>query len=31
MWANTDFKKFIWWTEDFKETLGRVHREANNH
>jgi hypothetical protein len=26
-----DFKKFIWWGEDFKETLARVHRQANNH
>ena len=26
-----DFKRFIWWFEDFKETLTRVHREANNH
>jgi hypothetical protein len=24
-------KRFIWWFEDLKETLYRVHREANNH
>jgi hypothetical protein len=28
---NIDFKKFIWWTEDFDETLNRVHRQANDH
>lgn len=28
---NIDFKKFIWWTEDFNETLNRVHRQANDH
>jgi hypothetical protein len=26
-----DFKRFIWWFEDFKETLARVHRQSNNH
>lgn len=26
-----DLKRFIWWFEDFKETLFRVHREANDH
>eukprot|EP01015_Nassula_variabilis_P026923 TRINITY_DN543_c0_g1_i2.p1 TRINITY_DN543_c0_g1~~TRINITY_DN543_c0_g1_i2.p1 ORF type:complete len:208 (+),score=35.99 TRINITY_DN543_c0_g1_i2:66-689(+) len=26
-----DFKRFIWWFEDFKETLAKVHRQANNH
>lgn len=26
-----DFKKSIWFIEDFKETLGKVHRQANNH
>lgn len=26
-----DIKRFVWWSEDFKETLGRVHRQANNH
>jgi hypothetical protein len=28
---NVDFKKFIWWQEDLRETLGKVHRQANNH
>jgi hypothetical protein len=26
-----DFKKSIWFAEDFKETMGKVHRQANNH
>ena len=26
-----DIKRFLWWNEDFKETLFRVHRGANNH
>ena len=26
-----DFKKFVWWNEDFKETLAKVYRQANNH
>jgi len=26
-----DFKRFIWWFEDFKETLYRVHRQGNDH
>lgn len=26
-----DIKKFIWWFEDLKETLVKVHRSANNH
>jgi hypothetical protein len=26
-----DVKRFVWWSEDFKETLKRVHRQANNH
>ena len=26
-----DIKKFVWWFEDLKETLVRVHRGANNH
>ena len=21
----------MWWTEDFSETLNKVHRQANNH
>jgi hypothetical protein len=25
-----DVKKAVWWNEDFKETLGKVHRQANN-
>lgn len=28
---HSDFKRFIWWTEDFAETLNRVHRQANDH
>jgi hypothetical protein len=31
LFEHEDFKRFIWWFEDFKETLTRVHREANNH
>lgn len=27
---NKDVKKSIWWNEDFKETLGKVYRQANN-
>lgn len=26
-----DFKKFIWWQEDLRETLKKVYRQANNH
>ncbi|KAL4495053.1 hypothetical protein ABPG72_015753 [Tetrahymena utriculariae] len=26
-----DVKRYIWWYEDLKETLARVHRQANNH
>jgi len=26
-----DVKKFVWWFEDFRETLMRIHRTANNH
>jgi hypothetical protein len=26
-----DFKRFIWWQEDLRETLGKVSRQANNH
>jgi hypothetical protein len=26
-----DLKKFVWWSEDFKETMMRCHRQANNH
>ncbi|KAM3138013.1 hypothetical protein pb186bvf_009908 [Paramecium bursaria] len=26
-----DVKRFVWWYEDYKETLGRVHRQANDH
>ena len=25
-----DVKKAIWWNEDFKETLGKIYRQANN-
>lgn len=28
---NQDFKKFIWWQEDLRETLEKVHRQSNNH
>lgn len=24
-------KKFVWWNQDFKETLAKVHRQANDH
>ena len=26
-----DVKRFIWWFEDLKETLLRVHRQGNDH
>jgi hypothetical protein len=26
-----DFKKFVWWQDDLKETLEKVYRQANNH
>jgi len=26
-----DIRRFVFWFEDLKETLGRVHRQANNH
>ena len=26
-----DFRRFVWWMEDYKETLKRVHRQANDH
>jgi hypothetical protein len=26
-----DIKKMFWWYQDFKDTLVRVHRQANNH
>ncbi|EGR33122.1 hypothetical protein IMG5_061210 [Ichthyophthirius multifiliis] len=26
-----DIKRYVWWNEDLKETLLRVHRQANNH
>ncbi|CAD8208551.1 unnamed protein product [Paramecium octaurelia] len=26
-----DIKRFVWWYEDYKETLCRVHRQANDH
>lgn len=28
---NEDFKKFIWWQEDLRDTLKKVYRQANNH
>ena len=31
LFKHDDFKRFIWWTEDFRETMDRVHRQANNH
>merc|ERR1712146_533441 len=31
IFQHEDFKRFIWWFEDLKETLTRVHRQANNH
>lgn len=29
--SKADFKKFIWYAEDLRETLGKVARQANNH
>lgn len=29
--AKADFKKFIWWQEDLRETVAKVYRQANNH
>ena len=26
-----DFKRFIWWQEDLRETVGKIARQANNH
>jgi len=26
-----DVKRYVWWSEDFKETIARVHRQANTH
>jgi hypothetical protein len=26
-----DLKRFIWWYEDLRETLHKVHRQGNNH
>jgi len=31
LFQHEDFKRFIWWFEDFKSTLARVHRQANDH
>jgi len=31
LFEHEDLKKFFYWTEDFKETLIRCHRQANNH
>ncbi|KRX02572.1 hypothetical protein PPERSA_11912 [Pseudocohnilembus persalinus] len=31
LFEHEDFKRFVWWFEDYKETLSRVHRQANNH
>ena len=30
MCKNQDVKRSVWWLEDFKETLGKVHRQAND-
>ena len=27
---NEDVKKAVWWLEDFKETLNKVHRQGND-
>ena len=29
-YQNEDVKKAVWWEEDFKETLNKVHRQAND-
>jgi len=29
--GHDDVKRYVWWCEDFKETMQRVHRQANNH
>ena len=26
-----DFKRYVWWEEDLKETMAKVYRQANNH
>ena len=31
LFEHEDFKKSIWFTEDLKETLAKMHRQANNH
>jgi hypothetical protein len=28
--GDVDVKKSVWWSEDFKETLAKVYRQANN-
>lgn len=30
LYDHEDFKKFVFWNEDLKETLEKVHRQANN-
>jgi len=30
-WAMTDIKRFVWWNNDLKDTLAKVHRQANDH
>jgi len=31
LWEHEDWKRFVFWCEDYKETLMRIHRQANNH
>ncbi len=31
LYKNIDFKKYVYWHEDLKETLAKVHRQANDH
>lgn len=31
MFEHPDFQRYVYWYEDLKETLQKVHREANNH
>jgi hypothetical protein len=28
--SHSDVKRAIWWNEDFKETISKIYRQANN-
>jgi len=31
LWLTVDVKRFLWWNNDLKDTLAKVHRQANDH